>query len=116
MKATYINYDSEGLPCLVLPQAASICLGALVVLPLSTQTALTPPEAPRNSFFAASAVPLHCTVCKMHLELTFLCELTIKEDLHGVCVPVGSFSPLPYPALSVSHGLQFHTKHPFPEI
>lgn len=52
----------------------------------------------------------------MHLELTFPCELTVKEDLHGVCVQVGSLSSLPYPALSVSHGLQFHTKHPFPEI
>lgn len=33
-----------------------------------------------------------------------------------MCVQVGSLSPLPYPALSVSHDLQFPTKHPFPEI
>lgn len=31
-------------------------------------------------------VPLHYTVCKTHLELTFLCELTVKKDLHGVYV------------------------------
>ena len=48
----------------------------------------------------------------MHLELTFLFELTVKEDLHGA----GSLSPLPYPVLSVTHGLQIHTKHPFPGI
>lgn len=66
--------------------------------------------------FQCITVPLPDAVCKMHLELTFRCELTVKEDLHGVCVQVGSLSSLPYPALSVSHDLQFHTKHPFPEI
>lgn len=112
-----INCVSEFLHS-VQGQAASICLSAFVVLPshLHIDSVDHCQKYTANSVFAVNAVSLPCAVCKMHLGLTFLCELTVKEDLHGVCVQVGSLSPLAYPALNVSHGLQFHTKHPYPEI
>lgn len=112
---SFISHVSDDQLCPVQGQGACITLCASVSLGhggrLHRGSADGCKEHTANSFLLPSAQVSHCAVCKIHLALTFTCDLTVKQDLHGVCSSWVSFStcisclkcesrsPIPFPEI-----------------